>query len=87
MSVVVDSPVFGPSTMDKVAPLTEAKVSMLLTFPRNEKVVVGLGDAEGAEGDVVVPLLPLQAHVQPNITSRTTQPRLTLGMSAFSAQA
>ena len=53
---------------------------LLMILPLNENVV-GLGGG-GAEGEGAVPLLSLQAHVQTNVTSRTRQPRLVVGMSA-----
>jgi hypothetical protein len=79
MSVVVDVPAFGPSTIDTVAPVTSAEVFVPVTLPLSENVVAGLGDGEG---DVEVPLLLVHAHVQANAASRTKQPRWTVGMNA-----
>jgi hypothetical protein len=54
--------------MDTLAPVTDAKVSLLVTFPLNENVGAGLGDGDG---DVAVPLLLLQAHVETNVRTTT----------------
>jgi hypothetical protein len=73
MSVVVDLPEFGPSTMDTVAPATGTEVSLLLTFPLSESVVVGLGAADG--NVVALPVSRPQAHVQATVTNTTTKAR------------
>jgi hypothetical protein len=73
MSVVLIAPAFGPSRTDTAAPLIEAPVLLFRTCPLNENVVAELGE-------VGVSLLSLHANVEANATSRTMQPRLTVGI-------
>ena len=82
MSVVIELPAFGPSTMHTVAPAIEAEVPLLVTFPLNENILIldGLGDGEGDGG---VPLLPPQADAKATVMRNTIQRHLPIGTSLF----
>jgi hypothetical protein len=71
VSVVVDLPAFGPTTIDRVAVGIAADVSAFVTRPPSETVVIGLGLVDV---DVTVP--PVQAAA--NVTITTAHPRVNV---------
>jgi hypothetical protein len=72
-TVVARQPAFEPSAMERVAPEIGVEVVRSVTCPLTENVGVDDGAKKHADSDV---------HAAAEIRSRTTQPRLNIGIRA-----